>query len=78
VVAAPVAKDQPPRIAAYSRQGLCLTARAGTLAATVREELTEIRLEAIRKAIQLLALGNGMGEALDQIGSLLAAGDRPE
>jgi len=78
VVAAPVTKDQPPRIAAYSRQGLCLTARAGTLAATAREELTEIRLEAIREAIQSLALCNGMGEALDQLGSLLDTGDRPK
>lgn len=77
VVAAPVGKDQSPRVAAYSRLGLCLTARAGTLAATVREELTDLRLAELRKTIQSMALGNGMDEALDQIESLLTTGDRP-
>lgn len=73
VVAAPVNKDQPPRIAAYSRHGLCLTARPGDMAAIVRDELNDLRMEEMRKTIRSMALCNGMDEALDQIDSLLNA-----
>ncbi len=73
-VATPIGPDQPARIAAYRRQGTCLVARPAALAATVREELTADRIAEMRTAIQSLALGNGMGEALDQLGDLLTAG----
>ncbi len=76
-VAAPIGPDQPARIAAYVRQGLCLAAHPGSLAVTVREELTDLRIAGLRKGIQSLGLGNGMGEALDQLGSLLQTGGRP-
>jgi len=75
-VSAPIGSDQPARIAAYVRQGLCLAARPGSLAVTVQEELTDLRIAGLQKGIQSLELGNGMGEALDQLNSLLATGDR--
>ena len=76
-VAAPVGPDQPARIAAYAGQGLCLAARPGTLAVTALEKLTDIRIAAWRETVQSVAPANGLGEALDQLGLLLAAGDRP-
>jgi hypothetical protein len=75
-VAAPIGPDQPARIAAYVRQGLCVAARPITLADTVQAELTDQRITELRKAVQSLAIRNGIGEALDQLGSLLQTGGR--
>lgn len=74
-IAAPIAADQPPRIAACERQGIAVGA---ALDATVIVETTRAllgdanRLEQLRARTRQLNIGNGSEQAVDAIARLLA------
>jgi hypothetical protein len=70
--AAPVARDQPDRIAAYARAGLCLAADPRLLALTVLEQLDEPCRERLRVRLQYAGVRNGLDEAIEQLAPIMA------
>jgi hypothetical protein len=73
-VAAAVGKDQASRIAAFQKEGLCLSAEPGRLAETCVAALTESERDRLRQNMRASDLRNGLDEALNQISELLEAG----
>ena len=75
-VTAAVAGDQPPRIAAYHKAGLCIEADPERLAETVLAAMDDNGMQDLRARLAKEGLHNGLNRALDQVGFLLSAGDR--
>ena len=73
-VAAAVAKDQPPRLAACARQSLVLAARAepGELADKARELLTARDIQGVDRRLQTAGATPGLAWALAQLTQLAA------
>jgi hypothetical protein len=69
-IAAPAASDQPARIAAYEREGLCLSALPAELADVAIEATRSGRLASIRGRLAASELRNGLEVALDRLEAL--------
>jgi hypothetical protein len=70
-VAAAVAKDQPPRIESYAREGLCIAAGPAQLARVTLERLTSEMRGRLGRRMQSAGLHNGLDKALAQLASLI-------
>lgn len=70
-VAAAIGPDQPSRIRAYAREGLCVEADPTELARVTLERLTaDVRMR-LRGRLRAAGLSNGLDEAVRQIAELL-------
>ena len=69
--AAPVAKDQPSRVSAYRREGLCIAAEPDTLAQVTLDGLRPDDRTRLRIRMKEAGLRNGLVAAIDQLSELL-------
>ena len=69
--AVPVAKDQPSRVAAYRREGLCVAAEPDTLAQVTLDGLSLDERNRLRTRMRAAGLRNGLVAAIDQLSELL-------
>jgi hypothetical protein len=72
-VAAAVGKDQPVRIQAYKRKGLCLMAEPRQLARVTIEQLDSEARVRMRRRAEAAGLSNGLEEAMRQIAQVVSA-----
>jgi len=71
-VAAPAASDQPKRIAAYERAGLCISAAPKRLAAVAVAAYADGRLASLVERLQSSEVNNGLTVGVKRIESLAA------
>ena len=72
-MAAPVAGDQPPRIAAYAAAGLCVGAGPRDLAVVANRRFRAIDRSSLKDRIVAADMKNGLVEAVDQLVELVAS-----
>jgi len=70
-VAAPVAGDQPSRIAAYVGAGLCVGSNPRDLAVVARRRFTSEARSSLKARIVAAGMKNGLREAVDQLVELV-------
>jgi hypothetical protein len=70
-VAVAVAKDQPSRVAAYSREGLCVAAGPDNLVRSALEGLKPENRLRMQARMKELGLKNGLSAAIEQLSEML-------
>jgi len=73
-VSAPSAKDQPPRITAFDRQGLCIYAKPEQLGEVTVAAYSDGRLSALSERLQNSDIHNGLHTGVERIEILAAKG----